>query len=89
MAVNDCSFRILRYLVTKLHNFTKFMMLFPAVLINFVTSKVCVNGEGSILFKYCTTNQMFNVLYIPLTSVIFCRNYSGKQGWHLYTRTVG
>ncbi len=39
---------ILRYFATKLHNFTKFMMLFPAVLMNFPNSKVCLIGEWSI-----------------------------------------
>ncbi len=34
--------------VTKLHNFTKFRMLFPAVLMNFPNSKVCLIGEWSI-----------------------------------------
>ena len=30
--LHDCIFHILRYFSTKLHNFTKFRMLFPAVL---------------------------------------------------------
>ncbi len=33
---------------TKLHNFTKFMMLFPAVLMNFPNSTVCLIEEWSI-----------------------------------------
>ena len=45
---HDCIFHILRYFSTKLHNFTKFMMLFPAVLMNFSNSKVCLIGEWSI-----------------------------------------
>ena len=46
---HDCIFHILRYFATKLHNFTKFRMLFPAVLMNFPDSKVCqLIGEWSI-----------------------------------------
>ena len=45
---HDCIFHILRYFSTKLHNFTKLMMLFPAVLMNFPNSKVCLIGEWSI-----------------------------------------
>ncbi len=36
------------YFSTKLHNFTKFRMLFPAVLMNFPNSKVFLIGEWSI-----------------------------------------
>ncbi len=51
-----CIFHILRYFATKLHNFTKFRMLFPAVLmiiliINFPNSKVCLIGELSIEYN--------------------------------------
>ena len=42
-----CIFHILRYFSSKLHNFTKFMMLFPAVLMNFPNSKVCLIWEWS------------------------------------------
>ncbi len=45
---HDCILHILRYLATKLHNFTKFVMLFPAVLMNFPNSKVSLIGEWSI-----------------------------------------
>ena len=45
---HDCIFHILLYFTTKLHNFTKFMMLFPAVLTNFPNSKVCLIGEWFI-----------------------------------------
>ena len=47
-ASHVCIFHILRYFSTKLHNFTKFMMLFPAVLMNFPNSEVCLIGEWSI-----------------------------------------
>ena len=36
------------YFVTKLHHFTKFRMLFLAVLINIPNSKVCVKGESIV-----------------------------------------
>ena len=39
---------------TKLHIFTKFMMLFPAVLMNFPNSEVCLIGEWSIEI-YCAS----------------------------------
>ncbi len=39
---------------TKLHSFTKLMMLFPAVLMNFPYSKVCLIGEWSIYVKKYT-----------------------------------
>ena len=45
---HDCIFHILRYFSTKIHHFTKFMMLFPSVLINFPNSEVCLIGEWSI-----------------------------------------
>ncbi len=46
---HDCIFHILRYFSTKLHNLTQFMMLFPAVLMNFPNSKVCrLIGKWSI-----------------------------------------
>ncbi len=48
---HDCIFHILRYFSTKLHNFTKFMMLFPAVLMNFPNSEVCLIGEWLIYFS--------------------------------------
>ena len=38
----------LQYFATKLHNCTKIRILFPAVLINFPNSKVCLIGERSI-----------------------------------------
>ena len=38
---------ILQCFATKLHNFTKFRMLFPAVLTNIPNSKVCLKGEWS------------------------------------------
>ncbi len=37
----------LRYFSTKLHYFTKFRMRIPAVLMNFLNSKVCLIGEWS------------------------------------------
>ena len=45
---HDCIFHILRYFATNLHDFTKFMTLSPAVLMNFPNSKVCPIGEWSI-----------------------------------------
>ena len=39
---------IFRNFATKLHNFTKFGMLFSAVLMNIPNSKVCLKGEWSI-----------------------------------------
>ena len=42
-------YHILRYFSTKLRNFTKFMMLFPAVLMNFPNSEVFLIGEWPIL----------------------------------------
>jgi hypothetical protein len=38
----------LRYFVTKLHNFTKFMMLFPTVPMKYLSSKIQLKGERSI-----------------------------------------
>ena len=38
----------LKHFSTKIHNFTKLRMLFPAVLINFQNSKFCLIGSGSI-----------------------------------------
>ena len=46
---HDCICHILRYFSTKLHNFTKFRMLFPAVLMNFPNSKVFIIGEWPIV----------------------------------------
>ncbi len=37
---------------TKLHHFTKFMMLFPAVLMNFPNLEVCLIGKWSIVKRY-------------------------------------
>ncbi len=42
-------FHISRYFSTKLHNFTKFMMLFPAVPMNFSNSEVCLIREWSVI----------------------------------------
>ena len=41
--IHGCIFQILRYFVTKHRNFTKLVMLFPAV-VNFPNSKVCLKG---------------------------------------------
>ena len=41
-------FQILQYFENKLHNFTKFRMLFPAALMNIPSSKLCLKGEWSI-----------------------------------------
>ena len=41
----DHIFHILQYFATKLDNCMKFRMLFPAVLIDFPNSKVCLMGE--------------------------------------------
>ena len=46
--LNDCFFHILRYFVTALHNSTKIMMRFPAVLMNSPNSKVHLKGKRSI-----------------------------------------
>ena len=43
--LHDCIFHILRYFATKLHNFTKYRILFPAGLMNFPNSNVCLIGE--------------------------------------------
>ena len=43
-------FDILQYFATKLDNCLKFRMLFPAVLIDFPNSKVCLIGELPIDF---------------------------------------
>ena len=42
-------FHILQYLATKLHYFSKFRMLFPAVLMKIPNSKVFLKGEWSIV----------------------------------------
>ena len=42
-------FHILQCFATSLHNFTKFRMLFLAVLLNIPNSKVCLKGESSIV----------------------------------------
>ncbi len=55
---HDCIFNILQYFATKLHNFTKFMMLFPAVLMNLPNSKVCLIGEWSINMASIAENYM-------------------------------
>ena len=47
--VNLVKLRSIQYFSTKRHNFTKFMMLIPAVLMNFPNSKVCLIGEWSIV----------------------------------------
>ena len=41
-------FHISQYFVTRLHNFTKFRMLFPTMLMNLPNSKVFLIGEWSI-----------------------------------------
>ena len=41
-------FHILQCFATKLHYFTKFRMLFPAVLMNIPNSKVCLKGNGPL-----------------------------------------
>ncbi len=47
-----CIFHILRYqFATKLHNFTKFRMLFAAVLMNFPNSKVCLYNRGMVQYN--------------------------------------
>ena len=38
------------FFATKLYNFTKFRMLFPAVPMNIRNSKVCLKGESFIQF---------------------------------------
>ena len=48
MVLQDYIFDILQCFATKRHNFTKFRMLFPAVLMNIPNSKVCLEGEWSI-----------------------------------------
>ena len=53
--LHDCIFHTLRYFSTKLHNFTKLMMLFPAVLIDFPNSNVCLIGEWSMAFAFDAT----------------------------------
>ncbi len=74
---HDCIFLILRYFATKLHNFTKFMMLFPAVLMNFPNSEVCLIGEWSIAFgatkvRYkCQTRPKFYSVHICFLSRIY------------------
>ena len=60
---HDCIFHILRYLATKLHNFTKFMMLFPAVLMNFPNSKVCLIGEWSIVARIICNKSRLAALH--------------------------
>ena len=45
-------FHILKYFATKLDNCMKFRVLFPAVLIDFPNSKVCLIGEWSIVKDY-------------------------------------
>ena len=63
---------------TKLHNFTKFKMLFPAALMNIPTLKVCLKGEWSItnallpIFHSCLAieiNFVKFVCFISLASV--------------------
>ena len=45
----DYIFHILQCFAIKLHNFTKFRMLFPPVLMNIPNSKVCLKGESAII----------------------------------------
>ena len=56
---HDCIFHILRYFSSKLHNFTKFMMLFPAALMNLPNLKGCLIGEWSITFCVCFCTTTF------------------------------
>ena len=50
-------FHILQCFATKLHNFAKFRMLFPAVLINIPNFKVCLKGESSIAKEKINNND--------------------------------
>jgi hypothetical protein len=52
-------FYIVRHFVTKLHNFTKVMMLFPAAMMTFRNSKVRLEGKRSIttLYSMVKTHQ--------------------------------
>ena len=68
---HDCIFHILRYFSTKLHNFTKFMMLFPAVLMNFPNSEVCLIGQWSITHGM----QQGAISYRPYCSVFILMIY--------------
>ena len=55
-------FLILQYFATKLDNCMKFRMLFPAVLIDFPNSNVCVIGEWSIKLKKCKNKMVCHCL---------------------------
>ena len=67
-ANSGCIFHILQYFATKLSNFTKFRMLFPAVLVNFPGSKFSLIGEWSIRPH---KKQLVSVLN-------FCQKVSGR-----------
>ena len=55
-------FHILRYFSTKLDNCMEFRMLFPAMLIDFLNSKVCLLGEWSISWTHVKSR---NKLFLP------------------------
>ena len=65
-------FHILQYFATKLDNCVKFRMFFPAVLIDFPNSKVCLIGERSIVVE----------VYSPLHSSHFLPVVKEEQ-WHI------
>ena len=48
----DYNFHSLQHFATKLHTFTQLRMLFPAVLINFLYSKVYLIGNWSIVYTW-------------------------------------
>ena len=68
--LQDHIFHILQYFATKLHNCMKFRMLFPAVLIDFQNSKVCLIGEWSIHLHFACAPFIISIRqnYLPISS---------------------
>ena len=70
--MRDCIFHILHHFVTKLPNFTKLMIVFPVVVMNFPNSKVRPKGELGPRYPHVT-----NVLTLDVSEwVSHSRNFS-------------
>ena len=70
----DYIFHILQYFATKLHNFTKFRLLFAAMLMNVPNSNVCPQGELSIVPQKVKIQLLCILIFNFWVFVIFSSN---------------
>ena len=66
----DYIFDILQCFAIKLYNFTKFTMLFLAVLMNIPNSKVCLKGEWSIA-TMCNIYDIEHLNYFDFITLLY------------------